>query len=79
LFAFFGAGVVDISFEDVIPIRPYSSIFLALPTLRKRHSGHRDYNANRGVTHYLEQPNEKLEIYVARKKKAFELMRQKRS
>ncbi len=79
MFAFFGAGVVDISFEDVIPIRPYSSIFLALPALRKRHSGHRDYNANRDVTHYLEQPNERLEIYLARKKKAFELMRKERS
>ncbi len=78
MFAFFGAAIVDISFEDVIPIRPYSSVFLALPVLRKRHSGHRDYNANRDVTHYLEQPNERLEIYLARKKKAFELMRKER-
>jgi len=77
--AFFGAGVIDVAFSDVIPMRPYSTLFLTLPVLRKRHSGHRDYNANRDVTHYLEQPNERLEIYLARKKKAFELMRRERS
>jgi len=76
--AFFGAGVADVVFTDVIPIRPYSTLFIALPMLRKRHSGHRDYNANRDVTHYLEQPNERLEIYAARKKKAFERMREER-
>jgi hypothetical protein len=69
--AFFGAGVADVAFPDVIPIRPYSTMFLALPALRKRHSGHRDYNANRDVTHYLEQPNERLELYAERKRKAF--------
>jgi hypothetical protein len=69
--AFFGAGMVDVTFPDVIPMRPYSTIFLTLPALRKRHSGHRDYNANRDVTHYLEQPNEPLELYVQRKRKAF--------
>ena len=71
--------MIDVSFSDVIPVRPYSSIFLALPALRKRHSGHRDYNANRDVTHYLEQLNEPLEIYVRRKKKAFDRMREERS
>ena len=75
---FFGAGVVDVTFSDVIPMRPYSTLFIALPMLRKRHSGHRDYNANRDVTHYLEQPNERIEIYARRKKKAFECMREKR-
>jgi hypothetical protein len=69
--AFFGAGVADVAFSDVIPMRPYSTLFLTLPVLRKRHSGHRDYNANRDVTHYLEQPNEPLELYVQRKRKAF--------
>lgn len=71
IIAFFGAGVVDVTFPDVVPIRPYSTMFIALPALRKRHSGHRDYNANRDVTHYLEQPNERLEVYVERKRQAF--------
>lgn len=74
--AFFGAGVVDVTFPDVIPMRPYSSIFVALPALRKRHSGHRDYNANRNGTQYLEQLNEKLENYVQRKREAFKKMRE---
>jgi hypothetical protein len=78
LTAFFGAGVVDVTFPDVVPMRPYSTIFLTLPMLRKRHSGHRDYNANRDVTHYLEQPNERLEVYARRKKKAFDRMREER-
>ncbi len=69
--AFFGAGVIDVSFSDVIPMRPYSTLFLTLPVLRKRHSGHRDYNANRDVTHYLEQLNEPLIQYAQRKRKAF--------
>jgi len=79
LLAFCGAGVIDIAFPDVIPVRPYSSIFLALPALRKRHSGHRDYNANRDVTHFIEQLNEPLELYARRKKKAFDRMREERN
>ena len=79
MLAFCGAGVIDIAFPDVIPVRPYSSIFLALPALRKRHSGHRDYNANRDVTHFIEQLNEPLELYARRKKKAFDRMREERN
>ncbi len=76
--AFFGTGVADVAFPDLIPMRPYSTLFLTLPVLRKRHSGHRDYNANRDVTHYLEQLNEPLELYARRKKKAFDQIREER-
>lgn len=74
--AFFGAGVADVAFPDVVPIRPYSGIFIVGTALRKRHSGHRDYNANRDVTHYLEQLNEPLEKYVQRKREAFKKWRE---
>ena len=79
IIAFFGAGIADVTFTDVIPMRPYSGLFITGAALRKRHSGHRDYNANRDVTHYLEQLNEPLEVYVARKREAFYRMRKSRS
>ena len=70
LTSFFGAGAVDM-FTDVVPLRPYSGLFITGLALRKRHSGHRDYNANRDYTQILSQINEPLEVYVARKREAF--------
>ena len=70
LTSFFGAGAVDM-FTDVVPLRPYSGLFITGLALRKRHSGHRDYNANRDSTQVIEQINEPLEQYAKRKTEAF--------
>lgn len=77
LTAFFGAGTVDM-FTDIVPMRPYSGFFVTGLALRKRHSGHRDYNANRDVTHYIEQINEPLEQYARKKLEAFKSFKRKR-
>lgn len=33
--AFFGAGTVDVLFTDVVPMRPYSGLFVAVKKRRK--------------------------------------------
>ena len=68
--AFFGAGMVDM-ITDVVPLRPYSGLFITGLALRKRHSGKSPYiNPNRR-TDILEQINEPLELYAKKKVEAF--------
>ena len=69
--SFFGAGIVDVAYPDVIPMRPYSVFFITGLALRKRHSGHKDYYPNRQYTQIIEQINEDKAQYLQRKKKAF--------
>jgi len=69
--SFFGAGIIDMTYEDIIPLRPYSGLFIIGAALRKRHSGHSDYRPLRSSSQIENQINEPVEKYVERKKKAF--------